>query len=208
MLRAARLPRPRHMSGCEFSDVRHRAAGQAARRSERRGVRSRGRGLGALPATRASSAWSARSGRARSGDSFLYAFLAESKHHNRRGVVQGGMLMTFADRSMGMTCWYANERQPQATVQLDMHFIDAVQVGEFVEAKCKVVRRTRSLIFMSGELVVGDRVVATANGVWKTLRKALIRGEGSEQAAHPCPPSAARTIWRTIKTWRITPSPL
>src|SRR5262245_43980591 len=50
------------------------------------------------------------------GDSFEYAFMAEPKHHNRRGVVQGGMLMTFADRSMGMTCWYANERQPQATV--------------------------------------------------------------------------------------------
>ena len=106
-----------------------------------------------------------------SGDSFLYAFMAESKHHNRRGVVQGGMLMTFADRSMGMTCWYANERQPQATVQLDMHFIDAVQIGEFVECRAKVVRRTRSLVFMAAELVVGERVVATANGVWKTLGK-------------------------------------
>jgi acyl-coenzyme A thioesterase PaaI-like protein len=100
-----------------------------------------------------------------------FAFMAEKKHHNRRGVVQGGMLMTFADRSMGMTCWYANERQPQATVQLDMHFIDAVQIGEFVEAKCRVVRRTRALVFMSAELVVGDRMVATANGVWKTLGK-------------------------------------
>src|SRR3954464_8137771 len=105
------------------------------------------------------------------GDKHLYAFMAEAKHHNRRGVVQGGMLMTFADRSMGMTCWYANERQPQATVQLDVHFIDAVQVGEFVECKATVVRRTRSIIFMSGELVVGDRVVATAKGVWKTLGK-------------------------------------
>ena len=104
-----------------------------------------------------------------SGDGYLYAFMAEPKHHNRRGVVQGGMLMTFADRSMGMTCWYANERKPQATVQLDVHFIGAVQIGEFVEAKCKVVRRTRSLIFMSCELVVGTRVVATANGIWKTL---------------------------------------
>ena len=105
------------------------------------------------------------------GEGYRYAFVAEPKHHNRRGVVQGGMLMTFADRSMGMTCWYANERQPQATVQLDMHFVDAVQVGEFVEAKCRVVRRTRSLIFMAAELVVGTRVVATANGVWKTLGK-------------------------------------
>jgi uncharacterized protein (TIGR00369 family) len=105
------------------------------------------------------------------GDGYRYAFLAEDKHHNRRGVVQGGMLMTFADRSMGMTCWYANERQPQATVQLDVHFVEAVKVGEFVEAKCQVVRRTRSLVFMSGEIMVGDRIVATAKGVWKTLGK-------------------------------------
>src|SRR3954454_10449361 len=76
------------------------------------------------------------------GDTPLSAFMAESKHHNRRGVVQGGMLMTFADRSMGMTCWYATEQQPQATVQLDVHFIDAVQIGEFVECRAKVVRRT------------------------------------------------------------------
>jgi len=105
-----------------------------------------------------------------SGDGYRYAFLAEPKHHNRRGVVQGGMLMTFADRSMGMTCWYAIGRQPQATVQLDVHFVDAVQIGEFVEAKCRVVRRTRSVVFMAADLVVGERIVATAQGVWKTLK--------------------------------------
>jgi acyl-coenzyme A thioesterase PaaI-like protein len=104
-------------------------------------------------------------------DGYLYAFKAEPKHHNRRGIVQGGMLMTFADRAMGMTCWYANERRPQATVHLDVHFVEAVAIGEFVEAKCRIVRRTRSLIFMAADLVVGARVVATANGVWKTLGK-------------------------------------
>ena len=78
----------------------------------------------------------------KAGDGYEYAFLAEPKHHNRRNVVQGGMLMTFADRSMGMTCWYANDRVRQTTVQLDMHFVDAVQIGEFVEAKCRVVRRS------------------------------------------------------------------
>jgi uncharacterized protein (TIGR00369 family) len=105
------------------------------------------------------------------GNAYRYGFAVETKHHNRRGVLQGGMMMTFADRCMGMTCWYANERQPQATAQLDVHFIDAVHIGEFVEAHCKVVRRTRSLIFMSAEIMVGTRVVATANGVWKTLGK-------------------------------------
>jgi acyl-coenzyme A thioesterase PaaI-like protein len=105
------------------------------------------------------------------GDGFRYGFMAEPKHHNRRGVVQGGMLMTFADRSMGMTCWYANGRQPQATIQLDMHFVDAVRIGEFVEAHCRVVQRTRSVVFMGGDLMVGERLVATAKGVWKVLGK-------------------------------------
>ena len=103
------------------------------------------------------------------GETPRFAFHVEPKHHNRRNVLQGGMLMTFADRSMGMTCWYANGKRPQATVHLDVHFVDAVQIGEWVEAHCKVVRRTRSLIFMSAQLMVGERVVGTANGVWKTL---------------------------------------
>src|ERR1051326_2816116 len=95
------------------------------------------------------------------GDKPHFGFVVEPKHHNRRNVLQGGMLMTFADRSMGMTCWYANGERPQATVHLDVHFIDAVQIGEFVEAHCRVVRRTRSLIFMSAQLMDGERVVGT-----------------------------------------------
>tara|TARA_R110002020_G_scaffold16871_68_gene59806 strand:+ start:5234 stop:5701 length:468 start_codon:yes stop_codon:yes gene_type:complete len=101
-----------------------------------------------------------------------YAFMAQPKHQNRRDVVHGGMLMTFADRAMGMTCWYMNDRKPQATIQLNVHFVDAVQVGDFVEARCEVVRRTRSLVFMRGTLVVGERIVATADGVWKAMRSA------------------------------------
>jgi uncharacterized protein (TIGR00369 family) len=104
-----------------------------------------------------------------SGETDRYAIVAEPKHYNRGGVVHGGVLMTFADRAIGRTCRYANGHQPQATIQLDMHFVDAVQIGEVVEAKCRVVRRTRAVMFASAELTVGTRVVATANGVWKTL---------------------------------------
>ncbi len=107
--------------------------------------------------------------RRKSGETDRYAFVAEHKHHNRGGVVHGGMLMTFADRAIGRACRFANAHQPQATVQLDMHFVDAVEVGELVEAKCRVVRRTRALMFASAELTVGLRLVATASGVWKTL---------------------------------------
>ena len=105
----------------------------------------------------------------RNGENLAFAFLAEPKHRNRRGVVQGGMLMTFADRALGTTVWYAIGQRAEATVQLDTHFVDAVRIGEFVEAHCEIVRRTRSILFMRATLMVGSRVVATANGVWKVL---------------------------------------
>jgi len=32
-----------------------------------------------------------------------------------------------------------------------------------------VIRKTQTLVFLRGMLVVGDRIVASANGVWKIL---------------------------------------
>ena len=37
-----------------------------------------------------------------------YALITEDKHHNRRGLVQGGVLMTFADRTCGMTARFVS----------------------------------------------------------------------------------------------------
>ena len=50
-----------------------------------------------------------------------------------------------------------------------LRFIDAVQIGEFVESTQQVVRKTRSVIFVRGTLMVGPRVIATADGIWKIL---------------------------------------
>src|ERR1700742_584660 len=58
------------------------------------------------------------------------ALPTEDRHHNRRGVVQGGVLMTFADRTCGMTARYVTGRPTMATAQLDVHFVEAGKIGE------------------------------------------------------------------------------
>jgi uncharacterized protein (TIGR00369 family) len=98
-----------------------------------------------------------------------FGFLAEAKHENRRGVIHGGMLAAFADRSLAQTCLIANDFRPQATIALDVRYVDAVHVGEFVEAVCELVRKTRSVVFLRGTLTAGSRIVATADGTWKLL---------------------------------------
>jgi acyl-coenzyme A thioesterase PaaI-like protein len=99
-----------------------------------------------------------------------YALVAQDKHHNRRGLVQGGVLMTFADRCCGMTARYASGRPTLATVQLDVHFVESGKIGEVLTSKPRVVRSTRSLIFMSTEVTVDKRCIAMANGVFKILK--------------------------------------
>jgi acyl-coenzyme A thioesterase PaaI-like protein len=99
-----------------------------------------------------------------------YALIAQDKHHNRRGLVQGGLLMTFADRSCGMTARFVSGRPTLATVQMDTHFVDSAKIGETLLCKPRVVRSTRSLIFVTAEVSAEDRCIAMASGVFKVLK--------------------------------------
>jgi uncharacterized protein (TIGR00369 family) len=106
----------------------------------------------------------------RNGDA-RFGFLVEAKHLNFADIVHGGMLVTLADQAMGMTALRATGNKPHATIELNIQFVGAVRLNEFVEAHCEIVRVTRAIIFMQCKLVVGTRLVANAAGIWK------IRGE-------------------------------
>jgi acyl-coenzyme A thioesterase PaaI-like protein len=99
-----------------------------------------------------------------------YAIEAQDKHHNRRGLVQGGLLMTFADRTCGMTARYVSGQPTLATVQMDTHFVDSGKIGEILMSKPRVVRATRSLIFLTTEVTADERCIAMASGVFKILK--------------------------------------
>ena len=99
-----------------------------------------------------------------------YALVAQDKHHNRRGLVQGGVLMTFADRTCGMSARVVSGRPTLATIQMDTHFVEAGKIGETLTSKPRAVRSTRSLIFVSTEVNVDKRCIAMASGVFKILK--------------------------------------
>ena len=101
---------------------------------------------------------------------YEFALITEDKHHNRRGLVQGGVLMTFADRTCGIAARFVSGKPMLATVQLDVHFVEAGKIGEILVSRPRVVRSTRSLIFMSTEVTVERRCIAMANGVFKILK--------------------------------------
>ncbi len=106
------------------------------------------------------------------GERPRFGFVVAPKHLNRAGNLHGGMLMTVADQAMAMTARVATGGKRHATIELNIQFIGAVRLGEFVEAHPEVVRATRSLVFMQAKMFVGTRLVVTTNGIWKILDEA------------------------------------
>lgn len=97
-----------------------------------------------------------------------YGFVAETKHSNQRGIVHGGMIMTFADYGVGMAAATPGEAFP-VTVQIDVQFVSAAEIGDFVVSRNQLIRKTSSLLFVRGELTVGPRVIASVTGIWKKV---------------------------------------
>jgi acyl-coenzyme A thioesterase PaaI-like protein len=105
----------------------------------------------------------------RFGDAYRFGFIAEERHANVGGVVHGGMLVTFVDDLLGASVWFAVKQRPVTTVQLNTRFISPARPGDFVTLVPEIQRVTKSVVFVRGEVFVGDRLVLSADGVWKIL---------------------------------------
>ena len=110
--------------------------------------------------------------RRKDGDRLRFGFVVAPKHLNRAGNLHGGMLMTLADNAMAIAARDASGARRHATIELNIQFVGAVRLGEFVEAHPEVARATRSLVFMQAKMFVGSRLVVTTNGIWKNLEEA------------------------------------
>jgi acyl-coenzyme A thioesterase PaaI-like protein len=53
-----------------------------------------------------------------------------------------------------------------------VHYLGAARIGDFVEARCRVKRQTRHVVFVESEPFSAGRMVATADGIWKFLSAA------------------------------------
>jgi acyl-coenzyme A thioesterase PaaI-like protein len=58
-----------------------------------------------------------------------------------------------------------------ATVQLQLQFVASPAVGDFITCRPEVVRRTRVLVFLRGLITAEDRVVASADGMFRVFEQ-------------------------------------
>lgn len=102
-------------------------------------------------------------------DRYRFGFLADESHTNYHGIVHGGMMMSFMDEVLGQTVWRAIGNKPCATISLNFDFVASAQAGQWLEMSYSITRQGISVVFIRGELLVGDKIILTADGIWKVI---------------------------------------
>lgn len=88
------------------------------------------------------------------------------QHANVKGMAHGGMLMTMADTALAIAIAFANDEKPMVTVNLSTDFVEAAHPGDWVEAHVDVQRIGSRLAFANCYLIVGERRILRASGVF------------------------------------------
>ena len=99
-----------------------------------------------------------------------FAFLADARHRNTAGTVHGGMLMTFADFALCLTATWDQPGEKSVTVSCNSEFVAPGRPGDLIEASGEVVRRTKSLTFVRGQVYADDRILLNYSAIVKRIR--------------------------------------
>jgi len=99
-----------------------------------------------------------------------YAFQVREEHTNMTGVAHGGMLMSFADTVVAHAAFAANGSDHVVTLSMSASFLAPARVGDLVECRPKLIRKTAEILFVGGEFMVAGEVILSARSLWKTIR--------------------------------------
>ncbi len=91
-------------------------------------------------------------------------------HLNAAGITHGGFIAALIDAGAGTAAHKSAGNSPCVTISLDLKFISAVWLGQELLGRTKIQKKTKSMVFLTCELTVKNKIVATASGVWKILK--------------------------------------
>ena len=100
-----------------------------------------------------------------------YEFIVEVKeiHLNTGNIAHGGFLASIADTGMGTAAHRVAGDKRCVTINLDMKFISAGQLGDKLKGNINILKKTKTLVFINCEISNDKDIVVSASGTWKIL---------------------------------------
>ena len=104
-------------------------------------------------------------------DDANYEFIVKVKdiHLNTGKIAHGGFLSTIADTGMGTAAHRVAGDKRCVTINLDIKFISAGMLNDILKGSIKVLKKTKTLVFINCDVVNDKGLVISASGTWKIL---------------------------------------
>ena len=101
---------------------------------------------------------------------YQFKTMIKENHLNTVGITHGGFIAAVIDAGVGTAAHRISDNDPCVTISLELKFISPVELGQELIGTTKIQKKTRSMVFLTCELTVEKKIVATASGVWKILK--------------------------------------
>ena len=97
----------------------------------------------------------------------------KKNHLNALGITHGGYIASIIDAGAGTGAHRAAGNVPCVTISLDIKFIGSTKLGDEIIGFTKIQKITKSMVFLICHLECKGKLIATASGIWKILKKHL-----------------------------------
>tara|TARA_Y100000748_G_C15143622_1_gene351045 strand:+ start:71 stop:493 length:423 start_codon:yes stop_codon:yes gene_type:complete len=102
-----------------------------------------------------------------------------SKNHlNAAGITHGGYIASIIDAGAGTAAHRSCGSQPCVTISLDIKFMSTTKLGDEIYGFTKIQKVTKSMVFIICYLKNKNKMVASASGIWKIIKKIPRAGYG------------------------------
>ena len=91
-------------------------------------------------------------------------------HLNAAGITHGGYLSALIDAGAGTAAHRYADNAPCVTISLDIKFIGSSKINDEIYGKVKILKKTKTLVFLFCELNCNGKIITSASGIWKILK--------------------------------------
>ena len=92
-------------------------------------------------------------------------------HLNAAGITHGGFICSLIDAGAGTAAHRSAGQAPCVTISLDLKFIATTKIDDEIIGFVKILKKTKSMVFLICHLKSKDKIIASASGIWKILKQ-------------------------------------
>ena len=101
---------------------------------------------------------------------YEFKSVINENHLNAAGITHGGYLAALIDAGAGTAAHRSAQNAPCVTISLDLKYIGASKKDDEIIGHVKILKKTKTLVFLFCELKCNSKIITSASGVWKILK--------------------------------------